>query len=408
MGDLLDDLIKQAKSRKKVEIPKEGLDEPKVESRPESTEVKTKEEAQPEIETADEIVAKSKESEKKEEEEKQKIEEKVLDVASAPPEPDLSKALLERTSEKPSKPIQEVVEPVEVVREESEEEVEAEVFKDTILIAAEKSDGKTTAAYSFEGTKFIFAYDNQAYTAARNLPFVLPDFRDKVVKIVEVLERDEEGKPYIWFKVLDKDGNVYMTIHLINQLFRPKDKTDKELGKAATAVINKTFEILDQLEKEVAEDPSKRPDWIIVDNFELFVRWSDWAGRLERGIGIFQKGAQPGQDFWGVYDERLALIRTFWSRVLTIAKKGVIYTTYVREIQTITGEIRKVPKWVEAVKYETMHHILIDKEIKIGGGSRYIAKILGTKDVIRFPDGLEVDITNRGLERAIKEAVGQR
>lgn len=404
MGDLLDDLIKQAKAKKKVEKPEASLEEPKQE---EPKEVSKREEQT--VQPSEIKEEPKKEEEEKKQEEKPKTEEKVLDVASAPPEPDLSRALLEQTTEKPSKPIKEAIEPIEVVREESEEreEVESEVFKDTILIAAEKSDGKTTAAYSFEGTKFVFAYDNQAYTAARNLPFVLPDFKDKVVKIVEVLERDEQGKPYIWFKVLDKEGNVYMRIHLINQLFRPRDKTDKELGKAATAVINKTFEILDRLESEVAENPSTRPDWIIVDNFELFIRWSDWAGRLERGIGIFQKGAAPGQDLWGVYDERLALIRTFWSRVMNIAKKGVIYTTYVREVQTITGETRKVPKWVEAVKYETMHHILIDKEIKIGGGSKYIAKILGTKDVIRFPDGLEVDITNKGLEKAIKEATSQ-
>ena len=346
------------------------------------------------------LIPKEEKEEKPEEIQEEKSEEAVKEVKEIETKESLESVLKEKVEEKPSTPIEKVVEKHKDLIEKKSQELE--VYKDTILIAAEKSDGKTTAAYSFEGTKFVFAYDNQALTAAQDLPFVMPEFADKVSKIVEVAEPDE---PYTWFKVLDKDGNVYMTIHLVNQLFRPKSPTDEEIGKAASAVVAKTFEILSKLEEEVAEDPSKRPDWIIVDNFELFVRWSDWHARHERNIGIFQKGALPGQDYWGVYDERLALIRVFWSRVLALAKKGVIYTTYVREIETITGESRKVPKWVEAVKYETMHHFLIWKEFTVDGKPKYYAKVLGTKNIRKYPDGLEVEITNKGLERAIREKV---
>ena len=332
-------------------------------------------------------------------EEPKKKEIEVSEVTEEPKKPkEQEKTTKEVKLEKP-KPASDLQDLLEEPKPKPQEVI-LDLEKDTILLAADKSDGKTTAAYSFPGTIFVFGYDNQALSAAKNLKNFPKDspLSSKAVKMKQIMK---DG--YVYYIFYDANGQPTIEVHLLNQLFRPRDTSDEEIGKAATAVINKTFEVLTELEERVKKDPNSAPDWVVVDNFELFIRWAEWHGRYDRKIPIFQKGALPGQDLWGVFDERLALIRVFWSRVLAVAKKGVIYTTYVKEVEdTLTGAKRKIPKWVEAVKYETMHHILIYKEFMPDGKPKYYAKILGSKDISKYPDGVELDITNVGFYQALQ------
>jgi hypothetical protein len=290
--------------------------------------------------------------------------EEPLKEEAGKPEPEKEEEKLPTPLPKPASPLEDLLEKEEVVEEEIKPD-DKPIPKVAILIASEKSEGKTTAAYSFPGEMVVLAYDDKALSAK--------------------------------FGSVVKNGKR-IDVYLLNKYYQPKDSSDEEIGKAAQKVIDMTAKVLSKL-----ENSGEKPDWIVIDNFEAFIRWAEWAGRYRRRIPIFQKGAKPGQDYWGVYDERNAHIKMLWHRAFGLAKMGVIYTTYIKEVESVITGIKQVPKWVDAVKYETDHHIVVWKEFDEEGQPRYYAKILGTKDEKNFPDGAEFEITNIGFYTALRK-----
>jgi hypothetical protein len=408
LDKLIDEALLEEESKEEIKEEKETIETKTAGAKQMELSLEEEPEVKPETKTEPEtkVEVEPKEEPKEEKKEEIKVELDLTETKKEETKPKVTVPAKVTTKPEETKPSSELEDLLTEKKEVLADTFVSEIEKDSILFGADKSDGKSTAALSFPGRIFVFAYDNQALTAARNLKNFPKDspLSKKAVKMKQVVEGD-----YVYYIFYDVNGKVSIEVHLLNQLFRPRDTSDEEIGRAATAVINKTFEVLTELEERVKRDPSARPDWIVVDNFELFVRWAEWHGRYDRKIPIFQKGALPGQDFWGVFDERLALIRVFWSRVMALAKRGVIYTTYVKEVEdTFTGAKRKIPKWVEAVKYETMHHILIWKEFMPDGKPRYCAKILGSKDISKYPDGVELDITNKGFYQALQDYLSSR
>jgi hypothetical protein len=145
------------------------------------------------------------------------------------------------------------------------------------------------------------------------------------------------------------------------------------------------------------------PDWILFDNLEFFIRLAEFAGKYKRGVAITTRPSE-GMDVWGAFDIRNIIMNVVYKAAIDIPKQGIIYTLYPKEKEVLlpdgTAKRVKVPKWFEVLMYETDHQIMVWKD-----DDRYFAKIVGTKDEDRFPDGLMVEVTGVGLWNALQAAI---
>jgi len=242
--------------------------------------------------------------------------------------------------------------------------------KETNLIAGEKNDGKS--ALSFPGKIAVIAFDEKIFSA-----------RDFVIR--KGIKREEDIMIY------------YPAKH-----YNPKAVDDREIGKAAISVVNDAFKAVYSI-KVRAETGQFVPDWILFDNLEFFIRLAEFAGKYKRGVAITTRPSE-GMDVWGAFDIRNIITNVIYKAAVSIPKKGIIYTLYTKEKDVIlpdgTTKKAKVPKWFEVLMYETDNHIIVWKN-----ESRYFAKIVGTKNDEKYPDGLELEITNIGFWKALESAV---
>ncbi len=244
--------------------------------------------------------------------------------------------------------------------------------KETILIAGEKNDGKSISALSFPGKIAVVAFDEKIFSA-RNFAVELG------------IKKPEDIMIY------------YPTKH-----YNPKAVDDREIGKAAVAVINEAFRAVYSI-KVRAEAGTFVPDWILFDNLEFFIRLAEFAGKYKRGVPITAR-PEKGDDVWGAFDLRNIITNVIYKAAISIPKKGVIYTLYTKEKDVVMpdGTTKKVktPKWFEVLMYETDHHILVWKD-----EGRYFAKIIATKSPKKYPDGLELEVTNIGFWNALQSVL---
>jgi len=253
-------------------------------------------------------------------------------------------------------------------------EPEAPEPKEVWLIAGEKDDGKTHAAFSFihrPGTKLIvcIAFDTKSSR--------------------------------VWWNAYNGDPRIVVFSGL--RYFRYKDRD--EITKAAAITYKYLMSLLDALKSGITitlngqEILVKDPDWIVIDNTEVFMRICEFTARYNWKLPPFA-GAE-----WKLWDERNYYVRELFLKCYDVAKKGVIYTTYIRVDDVLIEDGRpvrrkEVPKWVEAIKYETDYVVRVEKD---STGRRYYATILGSKDDKLVPVGTTFDITDVGLWPAIQQ-----
>ena len=242
--------------------------------------------------------------------------------------------------------------------------------KETILIAGEKNGGKSVSALSFPGKIAVISFDEKIFAA-----------RDFVVRHGIKDEKD-------------------IMIYYPAKHYNPKAVDDREIGKAAIAVINDAFKAVYSI-KVRAETGQFVPDWIFFDNLEFFIRLAEFAGKYRRGVPITTT-PQKGDDVWGAFDIRNIITNVIYKAAVSTPKKGVIYTLYTKDKDVVlpdgTTKKAQVPKWFEVLMYETDHHVIVWKN-----ENRYFAKIVGTKDENKYPDGLAVEVTGVGFWKALEE-----
>lgn len=379
-----DEELSKARSKvdgKKTTETTEKKTEPKKETNPEELtigleepEKDTKEEKQKQTEKTPELNLDNPD-EKSQEEEKKTSEPEKQDnkTGDKTEELDLGQPLEKTTEDKnptPSKPKTPTVLPsksiplTNVMDEEEEELIvspEGDVNKEVFAIAGEKGVGKTYTAFSFPGKKGCIALDNKAIVVKKN------DYAN------------------------DEDIIVYSG----TKYYHTRDKDMITKSAATTFVyLNK---IIDVLESEV------HPDWIIIDNFERLSRIAEFAARFYNKLPPF---AGTGQVGWKLWDERNFYLNSIFNRVLDIAKKGVIYTLYMKTEDTLVVDgavVEKVqhPKWIDSVLYETDTALKVWKE---AGKRKYMVEVLTSKDDKNIPNGLKFETTDMPLFEALKQA----
>jgi hypothetical protein len=136
-------------------------------------------------------------------------------------------------------------------------------------------------------------------------------------------------------------------------------------------------------------EPDLRPDWIVIDGLEEYTKMAEMIMRYRNGLSMTQ-GVE-----WSIWKERRLYLKQIFVKCQSIARKGIIYTTYVGERQTIKDgkivETKKEPKWVDIIKEQTDVVIMVEAR-KTVDGMRYFATVESSK-FAPIRSGIEVDIT---------------
>ena len=359
LDDLFEDVFgKEEKKEEKTKSGAKAVITPKPQKPKPEEEEKT-----PEDVLVEAIVPKAKAKAKEE------ITESIVPVV--PPEPPAEQKKVEEKAKKKAKAEQEKSIPVKALRpalptakefefDFSEEKIEKP--KEVILIYGHKGHGKTFLAMSFPGIKVVLSFDRKSALVKYK------DYKnDKNIKVYDVVKYLNYSTPQKWLETADL-----------------------------------TFRYLNALLDHVAQNP---PDWIVIDGTEIFQQICEMTMRYRNNLMPFQGIANLN-----LWKERRLYIRQIHNKALSIAKRGIIYTTYVDKDEIVVdGEIiakKDVPKWIDAIMYETDTVIRVtavsaDAE---GGARRFIATVESSKGSL--PTGLKVEVTNLGYKAFITALKG--
>ena len=234
------------------------------------------------------------------------------------------------------------------------EEVEEATPKMVLVIAGEKGHGKTTLALSMPGNIAVLAYDRKA--APIKFFFYKGDER---IRIFDML-----------------------------RYYNPTSKN--EVLEHAVKSVKYARALLNYLKEE------NSVDWIVIDNFDVLTRLCEMAARYYNHLQPFGGTGEVG---YKLFDERNFYIRTIFQSAFETAKKGVVYTLYLTTQEVVKGgqvmERTRVPKWVDAVLYETDVALVVSK---IPDERRFLCHVLTSKNEEEFPTGLTVDVTDIGFK----------
>lgn len=278
----------------------------------------------------------------------------------------------EEAVEKPKDSLSVIISPEDEEEEEFSIEPESPEPKEVWLIAGEKGEGKTAAAFSFVD-------------------------RPNVNQVVCIAFDNKSSR--IWWSMYNGDPKIVVFSGIKEFKYKSKD----EITSAAARTYKYLMSLLDALEKGITvrvgdkELSIKKPDWIIIDNTEVFMRIAEFTARYYWKIPPFA-GAE-----WKLWDERNYYIRELFLRCFDVASKGVIYTTYLKESDVLveggqTVRRKEVPKWVDAIKYETDFVVKIYRDT---GGRKFFAEIISSKDDNVVPTGAIYDITDIGFWKSV-------
>jgi len=145
-----------------------------------------------------------------------------------------------------------------------------------------------------------------------------------------------------------------------------------------------------------------KPDWILIDGTEIFIREiCEMTMRARENLQAFQ-----GVDF-KLWEERNMFVDHIHNRCLKIAKRGIIYTAYVKETTSkiergVIIEKAYAPKWAANIKTQVDTVIFVESL-----QNEDVREFWATVESSKNPDivtGLKVDITNSGISTIWEES----
>lgn len=226
--------------------------------------------------------------------------------------------------------------------------------KHVVMIYALKGHGKTSLAFSFPGSHVCLTFDNKSQA------------------IAEEAKETERITVYNGVRYLDKtSGDSWL-----------------ESADVSWRYINK---VLDSLQD--------KPDWITVDGGEIVHTMLEMVMRSRNNLAPFAGIANKN-----IWKERRMYIEQLLRKCLDKSKKGVIWTSYIDKDELVEDgdfvTVRDVPRWIDAVLYET--DVVIKTERKTGKvGQEFYATVESSKWKV-IPETGKVDITGKGIESLAK------
>jgi hypothetical protein len=229
-------------------------------------------------------------------------------------------------------------------------EEEAPSGKIVYTIYGMKGNGKTYLAFTFPGSKCCLSFDHKSAIVKAT------SFKDDQVKVYDAVRHMSEATPL--------------------EFLESSEKTFKFV-----------LELLDFIKKE------NKPDWIILDGLEIMQQVAEMVMRARNNIGPYQGIANKN-----IWKERRIYLRQIHRKALDAAKLGVIYTTYTDKDEIVeSGDFvtkKDVPKWIDAVMYETDVVIRVD-HTQDKSGKKFTATIDSDKYNPELT-GKSLDITGKG------------
>jgi hypothetical protein len=234
--------------------------------------------------------------------------------------------------------------------------------KVSITVVGDKGGGKSTLALSFTGTKLVVTYDRMT--------------------------------EYNKFKMRDPNK-----IKIIDPM--PLLDSTTPLRKRDTYV--KIFDFLVGVEEYPNGprhggllDTHEQVDWVIHDGTDILMTICEMVMRHRNDL-LPSQGVE-----WTLWKERKDAIQAVFNKSLTLAKKGVIFTTYFTEKQLdedITGQkkTKEMPKWMDIILYQTLHTFVAQSQ-----QDNYFLFVQQSKSIKKDVSRRTYDITGTPTEEEVK------
>jgi hypothetical protein len=236
--------------------------------------------------------------------------------------------------------------------------------KTIITVYGPKGVGKTALAYGLipdNSSVVVWSYDGMS-TGPRELEFI-------------------------------KKANL--SIRVLNAIL-PLNKSSPD---AYTKSASVTYDMNVKITKQIAEQG--KPDWIILDCFEVFSEICEMKMRFNNKISAY--GGITNKNIW---KERKQFVDGFNDVLKDSANCGVIYIMYPK-VQNLykNGEIintEETPAWISEIMKQTLVTIRASSEFDVEANIRkYYAEIEHSKKEDEYPPG-KYDITGKRLYEVIR------
>jgi len=221
----------------------------------------------------------------------------------------------------------------------------------TIVIYGLKGSGKTTLGLSFPGKIGILTFDNKTQPIAFN---IYPK----------------------------KDIERFHIVDAVKYYSRTRD----DILISSVRTFNYVKKILKYWEKEKFEI-----DWILFDGLEVLIEIAEMVMRHENNLGYRQGFANTN-----IWKDRRINLDEIYQLALSVAKKGVIYTTYTSKDEVVeNGQFitkKDIPKYFDVIMRDTDVVLRTYSEFK-NGKSEFKCEVDSSK-IKSFRTGEIIDITN--------------
>jgi hypothetical protein len=239
--------------------------------------------------------------------------------------------------------------------------------KHTVVVYGLKGAGKSTLSLSAPGTHFCLTFDNKTQAVAGESP------NPERIVVHDGVKYYHKGSAEQWLESSVESWEYIQGL-------------------------------LDALENGWLHDENgkvlERPDWILVDGGEIVHTMLEMVMRAINNLMPVQ-----GISNRNIWKERRMYISELFQRCMQIANKGVFWTSYIQKDE-IKDEgdfvsIQDVPKWIDAVLYET--DVLIKVIRKTGKSGQEFGAIVESSKWKAIPESGYTDVTNTGMKKLIKD-----
>lgn len=234
-----------------------------------------------------------------------------------------------------------------------------------IMIYGDKGTGKTTLAFTADGTIACLSFDQQSNIIKKEM-FA----NDSRITIFDAVR---------YYSQIDQDAILV----------------------SSTLTYTYILHLLSHAIKDI------HPDWIVIDGLEKMKELAEYKMRGANNLRPFENFAN-----WGYWHERTFYMDQIDREAKRVAKKGVIYTSYIyfRRVVNDQGEkITEEPKWAGNTKEKTRIVIKVERSTTTNGQEFYATvenskensvptsgkKVVGTVDAQGKPTVLGFKVLKR-------------
>jgi len=215
-----------------------------------------------------------------------------------------------------------------------------------IMFYSNKGDGKTTLALSLPGKIEALSFDNMT-----------KDIHDTMY--------NNDPRITVWDALQEYDLS-----------------SEEAWLKSSVISLRYIDALLDEIEK-------RKPDWILIDGVDKFIKMAEMAMRYNNNFSIIDGVS------WQYWKYRRLYIRQLHMKALRIASHGLLYTAYVRTEEKKQGDrvtdTEEHPKWVDVIEEESK--VVIRVKTRQFEDVRRFYAIVDSSKWAPIRTGVTVDIT---------------